>query len=73
MVYKMKYTMYDNRQSVEYVRTWSGMLKILARVLRHKWDDVNVKRVDVYKVDHVPILTENLEEEYVQSICFADK
>lgn len=73
MVYKIKYTMFDERNIVEYVRTWSGMQKVLREVLRHKGDNANVERVEVFKIDHVPILKEPVDEEFVQGLWFAEK
>lgn len=71
MVYKIEYTLYDGKQSAEYVRTWSGMQKILREVLRHKKDNANVERMEVYTIEHIPILREEVNKKSVLTLVFA--
>jgi len=71
MVYKIEYTMYDGRCFAEYVRTWSGMQKILREVLRHKDDNASVEKVEVYTVERVPILRDEENKKFVLNLAFA--
>lgn len=72
MIFKIRYTTYDKRNYVEYVHSSRTMKTILKRVIDHKGDDRNVRYVDVFLIDHIPEIQENIEEIFVSRLEFAD-
>ena len=72
MIFKIKYTMYDQIICIEYVHSSRIMKTILKRVIEHKYDDKNVRYVDVFIIDHIPEIQENIEEFFVSRLEFSD-
>ena len=72
MIFKIKYTMYDQIIYIEYVHSSRIMKTILKRVIEHKDDDKNVRYVDVFLIDHIPEFQDNIEEVFVSRLEFAD-
>lgn len=68
MIFKIRYTMYDQRIYVEYVHSSRTMKMILKRVLEHKGDDINVRYVDVFLINHIPELQVNNGEVFVSRL-----
>ena len=60
--------MYDQRIYVEYVHSSRTMKMILKRVLEHKGDDINVRYVDVFLINHIPELQVNNGEVFVSRL-----
>ena len=72
MIFKIRYTMYDQIIYIEYVHSIRTMKTILKRVIGHKGDDINVRYVDVFLIDHIPEIQENIEEVFISRLEFAD-
>ena len=64
--------MHDQRIYIEYVHSIRTMKTILKGVIEHKGDDINVRYVDVFLIDHIPEIQENIEEVFVSRLEFAN-